>query len=81
MKNIYIYKFTVRFWDELDEETKTDKGIVAGTSYSDAVARVDSIYTPKNGQTEIINFTIEEIDAYEKGVVFLSNIEEVFEEE
>ena len=81
MKNIYIYKFTVRFWNELDEETKTDKGIVAGTSYSDAVARVDSIYTHENGQTEISSLTIEDIDAYEKGVIFLSDIEEVFEEE
>ena len=81
MKDIYIYKFTVYFWDELDEKAKTDKGIVAGTSYSDAVARVDSIYTPKFGHTEIINLTIEEIDAYDKGVVFLSDIKEVFEEE
>lgn len=81
MKDIYIYKFAVCFWDEFDEETKTDKGIVAGTSYSDAVARVDSIYTPRDGKTEVINLTIEEIDAYDNGIIFLSDIKEAFEEE
>lgn len=82
MKAIYLYKFEVTFWDVFDEETKTDKGIVAGTSYSNAVTRVDSIYTPENGHTEIISISIEELDAYDgAGTLFLFDIKEVFKED
>ena len=43
-----MYRYTVNFWDELRNETATDSGLVAGSTYGEAANRVVDYYGQKN---------------------------------
>jgi len=43
-----IFEFKVRYWDEIDNETTTGKGIVYGVDYCDALKNLEGEYGKDN---------------------------------
>ena len=48
MDTIYVYKYCVEYWDEYDENTNTESGIVFGSTFSEVVHRLEDYYGKKN---------------------------------
>ena len=45
---IYVYKYCVEYWDECDENTNTECGIVFGSTFSEVVHRLEVYYGKDN---------------------------------
>ena len=43
-----MYYYVINYWDEIDNEPRTDSGIVAATSYGEAAQRATEYYGTKN---------------------------------
>lgn len=48
MDTVYVYKYCIEYWDECDENTNTECGIVFGSTFSEAVHRLEVYYGKKN---------------------------------
>lgn len=81
MKNINIFRYKVNYWDTIEEKDKIDYGFAYGKNMGDAVNRICSIYTPKDGKCEVIDMHIYEIDSYDVGILTDETINETREEE
>ena len=47
MNTVYVYKYCVEYWDELDKEnvsTSTENGIVFASTFSEAVHYLEDYY-------------------------------------
>ena len=83
MKNIFLYKYEYEYYDSIDNETIKSKGIVAGTSYANAMSRLEKISTaPHTEHSDLISVSLEELDSYDgKGIIEKEEIDYSFKEE
>lgn len=73
-----IFRFKIEWWSELDKKPITDTGFVAGKDNVDAVKNLIAYYTdPKKGDEDVIEYTISEVDNYNHGILFDSDIYEI----
>lgn len=82
MDKHYLYYYECEYWDNHFEETKIDRGIVAGADYGDAAARVTDLYKdPSTKETNIIAMYFYEVDSYDgNGVIEEDTLKEIFEQ-
>ena len=83
INTIYIYRYKITDWDELENQTCVNTGFVAGSNYSDAVSRLEKITTaPGQNHSTLIEINLYEIDSYDgDGVLDDSTIVDIYEEE
>jgi hypothetical protein len=72
----------MEWWSELDEKVITDTGFVAGKDNVDALRNLMAYYTdPKEGDKNVIAYTISEVDSFYHGILLDSDIHEIYLEE
>lgn len=49
MDTVYVYKYCVEYWDDCEENTKTESGVVFASTFSEAVHYLEDYY----GKNEI----------------------------
>lgn len=77
-----IFRFKIEWWSEVDNKPIIDKGFVVGENYTEAVKNLASFHThPKKEDEEIIEFTITEVDNYDHGIIYDSDIIYIVNEE
>lgn len=77
-----IFRFKIEWWSEIDEKVITDTGFIVGKDNADAVKNLIAYYTdPKKGDEDVIKYTISEVDNYNHGILFDSDIYEIQLEE
>lgn len=60
----YMYKFEVKWYDEMDQKTLISKGLVAATTYTEAAQKLSHIF----GEDLISGIVIRYLDDSENGV-------------
>ena len=77
-----IFRFKIEWWSELDKKPITDTGFVVGKDNVDAVKNLMAYYSdPKKGDENIIIYTITEVDNYDHGIIYDSDITYIMNEE
>lgn len=68
---ISIFRYKISVWDDLENKTKCGKGFVAAKSYSEAIAKLESIHTkPGSDFSEIISIdSLYEVESFDKGIL------------
>ena len=47
----YLYKFEVKWYDEMDQKTLISKGLVAATTYTEAAQKLSHIFGGTGGRS------------------------------
>ena len=76
IKNIKIFRYKTRYWDEIEEIEKTDFGFASGFTIGDAVDRIESIYKKPNNDSLMTDIFIYEVESYDSGVLTDETINE-----
>lgn len=75
------FRYKAEYYSDIDNKTGKSGGFVFGESYSDAVEKVNSIFTKPDGTSDMMDIYIEEIDCYSVPVLEDDMIKDFFEEE
>lgn len=77
-----IFRFKIEWWSELDKKPITDTGFVVGKDNVDAVKNLIAYYSdPKKGDENVIIYTITEVDNYDHGIIYDSDIIDIVNKE
>lgn len=55
-----MYNFVVEYWDEMDQEPRTESGLVSADSYSEAIEKITE-YFGENNIISIKSYVVEPI--------------------
>lgn len=68
---MYIYKFTIEYYDESNETKLSAEGIMASTTYEQVVARLAQYY---GGDELIFNLSLEVLDDIVEGKIVYNEL-------